>query len=289
MANPVLSGLSQYVNENAELIHSKITLGIPNIKDFTFEPGNKGGKAAMNIVNAEPEFGDGATCGVGDGEATISQRKIDVADYKSDLPFCERQLLPYVLGLKLKVGEDTGDFAYEETFTKIILSAISKKMEKEIWAGVKSSGARIDGLMTIAATDASKVTSTGATVYAKTLDLYKAAAEAEVEDFKIYMSRANFLDLVQELVAKNLVHYSPEDGSTIILPGTTCEVIGVKGLKGNAHMLAVDPANIHYAFDDFDDMEAAKWVKDEINDKFYFKAKWAAGVNFAIPTEAFYL
>lgn len=35
MANPVLSGLSQYVNENAELIHSKITLGIPNIKDFT--------------------------------------------------------------------------------------------------------------------------------------------------------------------------------------------------------------------------------------------------------------
>lgn len=288
MANPIVTGLTQYVADNAEVLYGQVVLGIENLRDFTLQPGAKGGKVALNILTASPALSDGATCGVEDGEAEFSHREIEIANYKSDMAFCERQLLPYCLGLKVKVGEDTGDFAFEEAFTKVILGKIEKAMEKNIWQGAKGSD-RMDGIFTIAANDATPVSSTGSTVYEKTLEVYMAAAGAGVEGFKVYMSKANYLALVQELVAKNLFHYNPEKGDKVVIPGTDTEVVGVRGLEGNDHILAINPENIHYAFDEFEDMESVKWVKDEVNDKFYFKAKWNAGVQIAFPTEAFYL
>lgn len=289
MANPIFSAVSTYVNENTEPIYGKIVLDIPHLKDFSLQPNAKGGEVALNILTANPVLGDGTTCNVESGETTFTQRKMKVANYATNTEYCEYSMLPYWAGLKVKLGMDD-EIALAEAFTNAEVTKINKMLEKNIWQGVLATD-KMDGILTIAQADATEVeVEATATIYEKVNAVRLAALAAGVEDLVIAVGADKFYSLVDELVMKNLFHYTTTvDGvMEFVFPGTNVKVWGVYGLNGSNAILAFNPANIHYGFDEEVGVSNIRWAIDEVNDTAHLKTRFNAGVQIAFPNEVFY-
>lgn len=287
MANPIFQNVNTYVNENTEPIYGKIVLDIPHLKDFTLQPNAKGGEVALNILSTNPTLGDGTTCNVASGEVTFSQRKMKVANYATNTEYCEYAMLPYWAGLKVKLGTDD-EIALAEAFTNAEITKINKMLERNIWQGEVATD-KMDGILTIAKADATEVEATG-TIYEKANAVRLAALAAGVEDLVIAVGADQFYSLVDELVMKNLFHYTTTiDGvMEFVFPGTNVRVWGVYGLNGSNAILAFNPMNIHYGFDEEVGVSNVRWAIDEVNDTAHLKTRFNAGVQIAFPNEVFY-
>ena len=290
--NPIFSGVTTYVDENRDLIYGKIMLDIPFIKEFTLQPNAKGGQIALPILNTSVLLQNGAQCGVSGGTADITQRTMYVANLQTSTPYCENVMLPYFTGIKCKVGETADESAYAEAFMNAEVTKINKALETMIWQG-QSGSTSCDGIYTIAATDGEEVTvATGSTVYEREEAVRLAAAAAGVEDYVIALGADEFYALAAEINAKNLYHVAVEtriDGVLeFVLPLTNTRVWGVRGLNGSKAILAFDPQNIHYGFDEEVGVQSVKWAVDEVNDIAYLKTKFNAGIQIAFPNEVYY-
>lgn len=287
MANPIFNSVNTYVNENTEPIYGKIVLDIPHIKDFSLQPNAKGGEVALNILTSNPLLGDGASCSVESGTATFSQRKMKVANYATNTEYCEYSMLPYWAGLKVKLGMDD-EVALAEAFTNAEITKINKMLEKNIWQGVLATD-KMDGILTIAQADGVSVSASG-TVYEIVNAVRLQAQGAGVEDLVIALGADKFYSLVDELVMKNLFHYATTiDGvMEFTFPGTNVKVWGVYGLNGSDKVLAFNPANIFYGFDEEVGVSNVRWAIDEVNDTAHLKTRFNAGVQIAFPQEVFY-
>lgn len=290
MANPIFSGVSEYVMTNTELLNGEIVLRIPHIKDFSLQPNCRGTQVQLNLLNAEPLLEDGTTCVTSGGTSTITNRMMDLAYFQINTPYCAKQLLPYWAGLKVKLGSaDMGELS--AAFVDGEITKVNKDMEKIIWQGVKATD-RLDGIATIAASDANEVTtSSGDTLYTRVNQVRLAAQGSGVTDIVIAIGADKYFALVDELVAKNLYHYTATaDGEMeFVFPGSNVKVWGVRGLNGSDVAIAFEPANIVYGYNDTpDEVENVRWAIDEVNDMAHLKADWVSGVQIAHPDRVYF-
>lgn len=287
MANPIFNSVATYVNENTEPIYGKLVLDIPFLKRFSLQPNAKGGEVALNILTANPTLGDGTTCNVESGTVTFSQRKMKVANYATNTEYCEYSMLPYWAGLKVKLGS-TDEVALAEAFTNAEVSKINRMLEDNIWRGSVLSG-KMDGIATIAQAEGVAVQTEISDIYKAVNDVRLAAQSAGVDNVVVAMGADKFYQFVDALVARNLYHYKPEatEEMVVLFPGTNVEVWGVKGLNGST-ILAFNPENIHYGFDEEVGVSNVKWVVDEVNDTAHLKTRFNAGIQIAFPREVFY-
>lgn len=284
-----VSALSAYVEEQRLPLIRKTIFAAPSVKFFNLQTGIKH-SAALNILNTTVAFGDGATCGWDEaGTSAFSQRVLEVGNFKVNMSFCDKAMLKYWNGYEVRVAAGQKSLPFEEDFVAGVIDGIKDKMERNIWQGVKAND-RMDGILTILAGEQSVIEPTvpqAATTYEKALLVYKAIPAAILDRAEIFMGVDDFRDLVLELTAKNLYHYSPEVDARmeIVLPGTSTRVHGVSGLNGTSKMVAAKPENIYYGVDmEGDDEKFDLWYSQD-NQEFRLAINFNAGVQVAFPDE----
>jgi hypothetical protein len=284
-----VSALTAYVEEQRLPLIRKTVFAAPSTKYFNLQTGIKH-SAALNILNTEVEFGDGATCGWDEaGSSAFSQRTLEVGNFKVNMSFCDKAMLKYWMGYDVRVAAGQKSLPFEEDFVNGIIDGVRVKLEDMIWKGVKATDG-MDGLLTILKAESGVIKPTiayGSSIYEKTLAAYKAIPASKLESASIFMGVDSFRDLVLELTAKNLYHYSPEVDSAleIVLPGTNTKVRGVAGLNGEKAIVAADGENIYFGVDMEGDEERFDLWYSKDNQEFRLAINFNAGVQVAFPDE----
>lgn len=285
-----VSALTQYVDEQRLPLIRKTIFAAPSTRFFNLQTGIKHA-AALNLLNTNVVFGDGAACGWNEsGSTEFSQRVLEVGNFKVNMSFCDKAMLKYWMGYEVRVAAGQKSLPFEEDFVAGIIDGVRVKLENLIWNGVKGTDG-MDGLLTILAAESASTIqptlATGTTIYDKTLAAYKAIPASKLESARIFMGIDKFRDLVLELTAKNLYHYSPEVDSNleIVLPGTSTRVCGVAGLNTKKAIVAADGENIYFGVDMEGDEERFDLWYSQDNQEYRLAINFNAGVQVAFPDE----
>ena len=285
-----LSGLTAYVEEQRLPLIRKTIFAAPSTRYFNLQTGIKHA-AALNILKTDVVFGDGSACGWNEsGTTELSQRVLEVGNFKINMSFCDKAMLKYWTGYDVRVAAGQKSLPFEEDFVNGIIDGVRVELEKRIWQGQKAQDG-MDGLLTIigaaSAVTISAATTSADTAYEKTLKVYKAIPAGKLDKASIFMGVDTFRDLVLELTAKNLYHYDPQVDSNleIILPGTSTRVRGVAGLNGQKAIVGADAENIYFGVDMEGDEEKFDLWYSQDNQEFRLAINFNAGVQVAFPDE----
>ena len=291
MANIDTSALSTYVEEKNIPLINKIVLGGSMIQDMTVQPGIKT-KARIHYLSTDPTFQDGRSCGFNAaGTAALTEREIETGIIKVNMAFCQKELLGHYAEYLVRISAGNEDLGFERELVDSIIANINKKLDKMIFLADKDNSDQFDGLIKVAKTAgvSEDVLTKSDGAYANIKQVYMSLPEEVLEKgATIYVSPATYREFTQELVAKNLYHYSgPVDAapSEIIFPGTDVKVKKAIGLTGTDYILAGHPKDWFYGCDLSDANEELKiWYSDD-QDEVRMKALWNSGVQIAFVDE----
>lgn len=296
MANPVLTSIQGYVEENKFPLLAKSVLGAKSVGLMTLKAGLKG-KTAIDILDTTVKLQDGSVCGFTPADTTkVSRRFIEPVYLKVNTTWCEKEFLGTYKQYELRTAAGEKTLPWEEEFTADIIDKLNYAVEKMIWQGdaaaaeAKADGsAAFDGILTQLAADSTTnhVTTTKSDVYGKLLEVYAAIPEAVHQpDLEIMISPADYRTFVQELVAKNMYHYDANDtyGQTV-LPGTNVPVIAVPGLDGVHNIVAARKSNIFYGTDMANDQEKFDLWYSKDDQLFKLAIEFLGGIGYAFPNE----
>lgn len=292
-SNPIVTGLTSYVEQNITELIAKEVLGAKSAKMFNLLTGVKG-PSKLNLLATDIVLQDAHACGWTEtGSTEISQRELNPAYLKVNTAWCEKKLLGTYAQWKVRTAaadQPEEEFAFEKEFVKGVIDKINEQQEKMIYQGVSGATSH-DGLITIlsgsSATEIEKATGTSA--YAAIKETYMAIPESEVahDDCVILVSDGLFRQFIQELVTANLYHFNPNDkNGEYLLPGTNTRVIAVHGLNGTSGydaIIAGRLSNIYYGVDlEGEEEKFDIWFSKD-NREWRFDSEWIAGVQVAYP------
>ena len=293
MANPIVSTLPEYVDQEKIGLIAKSVLGARTASLINLNTGIKDA-ATVNLMETDVEFGDGSACGwTAAGSATLSQRKIQTGQIKVNMAFCDKALLKTYAQHQVKIAAGQKTLPFEQEMVEAILKDIQAKLEKAIWAGDTASEDanldKFDGLIKIidaaGAKDASLVGGESMYEAIKKVNL-ALPAEARAEDTVIFVGEDVFAKYVDELVDKNLYHYSADnDGKSYKLPGFDVTVEAVPGLNGSNRIFAGRKSNFFYGCDLAGDAETFELNYSKDNREFRLVVEFNAGVQVAFPDQ----
>lgn len=282
-----LSSLTAYVEQNANGLISKTSLGAPSIKYFRLQTGVKG-ETAINVLDTTVSLGDGKSCGWNEsGESKVSQRKITPWVAKVNRSFCDKKMVDYFMNSEVNIAAGRQTLPFEEQFVADVVKGTTEQVEKAVWQGVTIAGTKYNGLLDILA-GATKVTAADSK-YDTVKAIYKAIPAEVLTDSAIFMGVDAYRDLVMELVDKNLYHYPASDNADVfemVFPGTSTKVIGVPGLNGTNKIAAVALSETVYGVDMQNDQEVFKFWYSDDNQEYRLAINFNGGVQVAFLDHA---
>ena len=229
-----VTALNNYVEEKRLPLIAKSFLRGKTIDLIQIETGVLQ-DTALNLVSASVKFGDGASCGWDptDGVA-LSQRLLKPTFLKVNQAFCDKDLLKKWASYEVKLAAGREQLPFEEKFMEEIANAINESIEKLVWQGDSKNDNEPDGLLKILETVGSGVVSVtwtaGTTAYNKIKAVYNKipANIVDKEDTVIFVGEETYREFIQDLVAANLYHFSPDyKAGEYMVPGTSVRVIAV--------------------------------------------------------------
>ena len=106
------------------------------------------------------------------------------------------------------------------------------------------------------------------------------------EDTVIFVSEETYREFIQDLVAANLYHFSPDyKAGEYMVPGTSIRVIAVNGLNGTGKIVAGRLSNFFYGVGAEDDKDTFDFWYSQDNREFRLAAYFAIAVQVAYPNE----
>ena len=294
-----VSTISNYIDSNKEQLIGKAIIGGKSISTFNPMVGVKG-SSQLNLLYATAPLQVG-TCGWNPlGTTTISKRVLSTGLFKTNVPFCDKDLVDTWLnyGVKVSVGQKT--LPFEQEFINQNILAINKQLEEIAWQGDDSlTGVThlkiTDGLMKILTAESGSTVAasvSGKTLAANTIDAINAIVAAipdaviSREDLVIYLSIGNYRKYVKALQDANLYHYNPADLSAsmeVIVPGTNIKVMGVAGINLNTKAYATYAENIFVGTDVLNDAEKMEFWYSVDAAEFRFRTEANIGFQVAYP------
>ena len=287
-----VSTLTNYVEEKRLPLIAKSFLSGKTIDLIQLETGVLQ-DTALNLVSASVDFGDGATCGwnATDGVA-LSQRILKPTFLKVNQSFCDKSLLKKWASYEVKLAAGREQLPFEESFMAEIANAISESIEKLVWQGDSSNDNEPDGFLKILGAVSSGVVSAtwsaGTTAYNKIKTVYNAipANIIDKEDTVIFVGEETYREFIQDLVAANLYHFSPDyKAGEYMVPGTAIRVIAVNGLNGTGKIVAGRLSNFFYGVGAEDDKDTFDFWYSQDNREFRLAVYFAMAVQVAYPNE----
>lgn len=289
----LITDLPDFTQVNKEEIIRKIVLEGSSIARMTKQTGIKK-DAAINYLEVNPEFQDGAACGFSaKGDTTLTQRTISTGAIKVNLEWCPETLLGKYAEYLVEVSAREGQaLPFEEYILEVAANRINEKLEKAIYFGDTGSTdedlKRFDGLVKIAKADSDTVKVTVAensTHYDAVKQVLLSIPEDIADRAAIFVSPAFYRGYLQELVEKNYFHYVPNAGAgdEIVIPGSDVKLVKTPGLAttgATKYIIAADPKELVYGCD----LENAREIFDvwysKDADTFRLKALWNSGVQY---------
>ena len=287
-----VSALNNYVEEKRLPLIAKSFLRGKTIDLIQLETGVLQ-DTALNLVSAQVEFGDGASCGWNptDGVA-LSQRILKPTFLKVNQVFCDKDLLKKWASYEVKLAAGREQLPFEEKFMEEIANAINESIEKLVWQGDSSHTNEPDGFLKILETGGSGVVSAtwsaGTSAYNKIKAVYNAipANIIDKEDTVIFVGEETYREFIQDLVAANLYHFSPDyKAGEYMVPGTSIRVIAVNGLNSTGKIVAGRLSNFFYGVGAEDDKDTFDFWYSQDNREFRLAAYFAIAVQIAYPNE----
>ena len=287
-----VSTLSNYVEEKRLPLIAKSFLRGKTIDLIQIETGVLQ-DTALNLVSASVEFGDGATCGwnATDGVA-LSQRILKPTFLKVNQSFCDKSLLKKWASYEVKLAAGREQLPFEEKFMEEIANAINESIEKLVWQGDSSHTNEPDGFLKILEAGGSGVVSAtwsaGTSAYNKIKAVYNAipANIIDKEDTVIFVGEETYREFIQDLVAANLYHFSPDyKAGEYMVPGTSIRVIAVNGLNGTGKIVAGRLSNFFYGVGAEDDKDTFDFWYSQDSREFRLAVYFAIAVQVAYPNE----
>lgn len=284
-----LTGLTTYVEQNANGLIAKASLGAPSLKYFKLQTGVKG-QTTINVLDTTVTLGNGKACGWNEaGTSKVSQRKINPWTAKINMAFCEKQMADYFMNAEVNIAAGRQALPFEEQFIADVVKGANEEVEKAIWQGITIGGTKYDGLLDILTTTGVNKVETGATKFETVKAVYKAIPAAVLKDAAIFMGVDEYRDLVMELVEKNLYNYPVNDNADVfemILPGTATKIVGVPGLNGTGKTAALPLSETVYGVDMQNDQEVFKFWYSDDNQEFRLAINFNGGVQVAFLDNA---
>ena len=287
-----VTALNNYVEEKRLPLIAKSLLRGKTIDLIQIETGVLQ-DTALNLVSAQVEFGDGASCGWNptDGVA-LSQRLLKPTFLKINQAFCDKDLLKKWASYEVKLAAGREQLPFEENFMEEIANAINESIEKLVWQGDSSNDNEPDGFLKILETGGSGVVSTtwsaGTSAYNKIKAVYNKipANIIDKEDTVIFVGEETYREFIQDLVAANLYHFSPDyKAGEYMVPGTSIRVIAVNGLNSTGKVVAGRLSNFYYGVGAEDDKDTFDFWYSKDNREFRLAAYFAIAVQVAYPNE----
>ena len=287
-----VSTLTNYVEEKRLPLIAKSFLRGKTIDLIQIETGVLQ-DTALNLVSASVEFGDGATCGwnATDGVA-LSQRILKPTFLKVNQAFCDKSLLKKWASYEVKLAAGREQLPFEEKFMEEIANAINESIEKLVWQGDSSHTNEPDGFLKILEAGGSGVVSAtwtaGTTAYNKIKAVYNAipANIIDKEDTVIFVGEETYREFIQDLVAANLYHFSPDyKAGEYMVPGTSVRVIAVNGLNSTGKIVAGRLSNFFYGVGAEDDKDTFDFWYSQDSREFRLAVYFAIAVQVAYPNE----
>ena len=287
-----VTALNNYVEEKRLPLIAKSLLRGKTIDLIQIETGVLQ-DTALNLVSASVKFGDGATCGwnATDGIA-LSQRLLKPTFLKVNQVFCDKDLLKKWASYEVKLAAGREQLPFEEKFMEEIANAINESIEKLVWQGDSGNDNQPDGFLKILETGGSGVVSAtwsaGTSAYNKIKAVYNAipANIIDKEDTVIFVGEETYREFIQDLVAANLYHYSPDyKAGEYMVPGTSIRVIAVNGLNSTGKIVAGRLSNFFYGVGAEDDKDTFDFWYSQDNREFRLAAYFAIAVQIAYPNE----
>ena len=287
-----VTALNNYVKEKRCPLIAKSVLRGKTIDLIQIETGVLQ-DTALNLVSASVKFGDGASCGWNptDGVA-LSQRLLKPTFLKINQAFCDKDLLKKWASYEVKLAAGREQLPFEESFMNEIANAINESIEKLVWQGDSSNDNEPDGFLKILEAGGSGVVSTtwsaGTSAYNKIKAVYNKipANIIDKEDTVIFVGEETYREFIQDLVAANLYHYSPDyKAGEYMVPGTSVRVIAVNGLNSTGKIVAGRLSNFFYGVGAEDDKDTFDFWYSKDNREFRLAAYFAIAVQVAYPNE----
>lgn len=292
------SKIKSYLETNKDEIITKTILSAHTTDFFTVQNHVMSDRALV-MMNTPITFQDGSSCGFNaSGTTKMTNRILDPHFVKVNLSWCPADFLNTAYASKLNMRNLNEELPFEEIITKQITDGIAKELEMLSIQGDITNGtgnlAFADGIYTIISDE---ITAGTITPIAKGTDsvlvrcqkVYKALPEELGSKAEIWMSIANFRNLVVELTNANMFHYTVTDDMeeqyTMTLPGTNLTIRGIQGMAGLDVILGLDPANLHYGCDSREDYADYKLWYSEDDDIVKFKSRFAVAYQIAFPDE----
>ena len=289
-----LSKLTAYVQEQRVPLIHEATLKAKTANMLTWQPDIKT-SAKLNLLDTNVVFGDGLTCGFDTSSSQeLSQRELKTGVIKVEMNWCVREMAKYWMQHEIRINANEGGLPFEEDFINGIVADVNQKVEKAIWQGdVSESDANLnkfDGFLAILGSETTATASMDtSSVYNSISNVYAAIPQGAFDrgDVVIFIGEDQYRTYVQELVAKNLYHYDPQQAADMeyFVPGTTTRIKAVGGLNGTSKIVAGSLRNMFYGFDEDNSENEFKFWYSPDNDDYRLRIVFNAGVQVAYPEE----
>lgn len=271
------TNLTAYVDERKLPLIGEAVLKGKTISMVNVQTGVKY-KAAINSVFVDPTLQDGSVCGFTDsGTNELSQRIITAPAIKVNMSFCHKDFLKYWTNYETRIAATEEKMPFEEFFINKVIESVKAKNEERIWQD------STNGLIAFLTDGAAEVT-TDASAFTAIKNVYMEIPEEVLDKAVIFVGADTYRKFIQEMVEKNLYHYSADGvDQEIYFPGTNNKVVAVNGLNGTKKIVAADPENLFVGVDMVDDAEKFDFWYSKDNDEFRLNIQYNLGAQIAFP------
>ena len=280
--------LKTYLETNGVEVLTKALFNSESAKYFQVQTGVTAEQPIIRL-DSTITLADASTCGfTATGSDTFTNRLLSPKFLKVNKEFCPKTLLKTWAHSDVKMNALGQEMPFEELLISNNINELAKVNERLIWEGDTTSGSGnmllMDGIVTIAKKDENVVKQEKGSddLWARVEKIWLALPVEIADKTTIFMSIANYKQLIVDLMNKNMYHvFETYDGVyEMTMPGANVKVKGVSGITQDV-ILATPEENLYLGVDGESDSETVDLYFDKSDRTFKFVVEYAYCVNYA--------
>lgn len=285
--NDLDSRLKNYLETNGVEVLTKALFNSESAKYFQIQTGVTAEQPIIRL-DSSITLADASTCGfTATGSDTFSNRLLSPKFLKVNKEFCPKTLLKTWAHSDVKMNALNQEMPFEELLISNNINELAKVNERLIWEGDTTSGEGnmllMDGIVTIAKADVNTVKQSKGTdtIWQRVQKLWLSLPAEIADKTTIFMSIANYKQLIVELMNANMFHVFEEYQGTyeMTLPGANVKIKGVSGITQDV-ILATPEDNLYLGVDGESDSEVCDFYFDKSDRTFKFIVEYAYAVQY---------
>ena len=279
--------LKNYLETNGTEVLTKALFNSESAKYFQIQTGVTAETPIIRL-DSSITLADATSCGFeANGSDTFSNRLLSPKFLKLNKEFCPKTLLKTWSHSDVRMNALGQELPFEELLINNNINELAKVNERLIWEGKTSGGvgnmALMDGIITIARADENtiKLEKGSDDLWTRVEKTWLALAPEVADKCTLFMSIANYKQLIVELMNKNMYHvFETYEGEyRMTMPGTNLVIRGVSGITEDV-LVCTPEDNLYLGVDGESDSETVDLYFDKSSRTFKFVVEYAYCVQY---------